>query len=454
MRAGPFYAIYNRVQQGEEMTLATEPPNHTDEPLPIVEGPSEKSELVLQELDRILESRFFKNAGRSRQFLEYVVHYQLNGHPDHLKERTIGTAVFQRPPTYTTGDDPVVRVQAGGVRRRLLQYYQEVPEPPAVRIELPVGSYTPHFHWAATEAAANAAADDQPHIQAPAKKRRVALWVMAAASVALAMGAGFLLLNQYRSRRQQSALEDFWAPIFSTQQPVLICLAKGVTYRPNPELYQRYSRAHPGSFQSEVERSNEPLPLDGNEKLQWSQMNLYHDYGVATGDVDAAVKLSSLLGQLHKPSQVRIGENYSFQDLRNSPAVFVGGFNNKWTIRLISTLHFAFVEENGLFTIREQVPGGRTWTTPYGVPERPMEDYAIVARLLDSKTGQFTIITAGIVGSGTQAAGEFATNAEYLETALRGAPPDWQKKNMELVLQTTITDTIPGPPRVVATYYW
>ena len=34
-----------------------------------------------------------------------------------------------------------------------------------------------------------------------------------------------------------------------------------------PEMYRRYSRAHPGTFETEEERSNQALPLDNNEKL-------------------------------------------------------------------------------------------------------------------------------------------------------------------------------------------
>src|ERR1017187_416083 len=79
---------------------------------------NEKRAAVLAELDRILASTFFRNAARSSQFLKYVVQHQLDGRSDLLKERTIGTEVFLRPPGYATGDDPVVRVQAGEVRRR------------------------------------------------------------------------------------------------------------------------------------------------------------------------------------------------------------------------------------------------------------------------------------------------------------------------------------------------
>ena len=65
-----------------------------------------------------------------------------------------------------------------------------------------------------------------------------------------------------------------------------------------------------------------------------------------------------------------------------------------------------------------------------------------------------TIIVAGLTGSGTQSAGEFAASPEDLEKVVRNGPADWQKKNMEVILQTTVTDSVAGPPQVVASYHW
>ncbi len=415
----------------------------------------EEKKAILIEMEKILASSFFCHAARSSQFLTYIVQHQLNGRSDLLKERTIGSEVYLRPAGYATGDDPVVRVQAGEVRRRLEQYYQTAPEESAVRIELPVGTYTPVFHVASTEVSVDSpvhpTAMEEP--KSENGRSRFRRWVIVSVCAALALGAVIAAMTFFRAERQKTALEQFWEPVFATQQPALICLAKGVTYRPRLEMYQKFAQDHPGTYRSEVERSNEPLPLDAKEKLSWSELELYSDYGVATGDVSAAVKFSALFGKIGKPNQVRIGTNYSFQDLRNSPAVVVGAFNNKWTMQLTSNLHFIFTEENKVLMIREQIPGGRTWTTATR-PEIPDEDYAIVGRLLDSKTGQFTIIAAGITGSGTQAAGEFASNPEYLAEGLKNAPTGWQTKNSEFVLQTTVTDSVPGPPRVVAAYFW
>jgi len=43
---------------------------------------------------------------------------------------------------------------------------------------------------------------------------------------------------------------------------------------------------------------------------------------------------------------------------------------------------------------------------------------------------------------------------EYLREALRTAPPDWPKKNLQVVVHTTVTDSVAGPPSVVAAYFW
>src|ERR1035441_2754741 len=105
---------------------------------------------VLRELDAILDSPVFQSSKRCQQFLSFVVHHRLEGNHERLKERTIGVDIFQRPAGYATGDDPVVRVQAGEVRRRLDQYYQATPNSSPVRIELHVGTYTPEFKWTHT----------------------------------------------------------------------------------------------------------------------------------------------------------------------------------------------------------------------------------------------------------------------------------------------------------------
>jgi hypothetical protein len=178
----------------------------------------------------------------------------------------------------------------------------------------------------------------------------------------------------------------------------------------------------------------------------------YTDYGVAAGDVYAALRVSAALARMNKESRIRIGTSYSFADLRSSPAIVVGAFNNRWTLQMTSNPHFAFAEENGKQMIREQGTPGASWRTKFGPHGEVLEDFAVVTRLLNSKTGKFVVATAGIMADGTQAAAEFVSSSDYLDQALRNAGPDWTTKNLQFVVQTTVTDSVPGPPQLLAVY--
>jgi len=420
--------------------------------------------VILRELEKILESAPFRGSSRRKDFLSYVVHHSLDGGHELLKERIIGTEVFHREADYATGDDPVVRVQAGEVRRRLEQYYHSAPADVPVRIQIPLGSYCPVFHWEETGghginhtadplAVAAAGPVAPAPASAPARPRRRWPWIAGAlASVAIVAGVVAGGMNMRRSNKPPpTPLEVFWGPIFKTAQPVIICLAKPVVYRPSVDIYERYARTHPGTFKTEAERDNEVLPLDPSERLSWGDMEVYPGYGVASGDAYAAVQISNLMVRMGKPNQVRIGNSYSFEDLRTSPAVVLGAFNNRWTMQMTANLHFALLFNVG---VQEQTSGGRLWSSQYDPRHGYSADYGVVTRLLDAKTGQFFISAAGIGSPGTQAAGELISNGEYLEEALRKAPPDWNTENLQIVVQTSVIDAIPGPPHVVASYFW
>src|SRR5579859_887927 len=77
-----------------------------------------------QELQRIVSSPAFADAGRLVRFLTFVVEETLAGRGDHLKESVIGVEVFGRDPGYDTKTDPIVRVQARRLRSKLETCYE------------------------------------------------------------------------------------------------------------------------------------------------------------------------------------------------------------------------------------------------------------------------------------------------------------------------------------------
>ncbi|HUQ52336.1 MAG TPA: hypothetical protein VM692_08945, partial [Gammaproteobacteria bacterium] len=97
---------------------------------------------VRAQLERILASRCFLQAGRASDFLRYVVEQTLAGGGQRLKGYTIGVEVFGRPPDFDAQSDALVRVEAGRLRRRLVEYYASEGASDPVRIDLPRGSYS------------------------------------------------------------------------------------------------------------------------------------------------------------------------------------------------------------------------------------------------------------------------------------------------------------------------
>jgi TolB-like protein len=98
-------------------------------------------------LERVLASRVFGAAERAKDFLRFVVEETLANRGDRLKGYTIAVEVFERPADFDSATDPLVRVEAGRLRRRLMEYYLSEGHEDGVRIELPRGGYQPQFRY-------------------------------------------------------------------------------------------------------------------------------------------------------------------------------------------------------------------------------------------------------------------------------------------------------------------
>jgi hypothetical protein len=410
----------------------------------------QRQTIIRRQLKGIRDSRAFCNSSRAKEFLTYAIENAIAGHTELLKERSIGVNLFHRSPTYVTGDDAIVRVKAAEVRKRLVQYYADQEQPPEVRIEIPVGSYIPKFHWRPSLESASLESNSlaiQESEEKP-KRRTLNIWVYATVIAILGVGMA-IVVRQYA--RHQSPFDAFWAPVQRPSQPVLICLPTPVTYAVSSALFARASHEHPGMYTTQVDRDATPLQLDPDTSLKWKEITPLVDYSVNKDDAYVATDLSRLFAGIHKSSQVRIGRDFTYEDLRNSPAVLIGAFDNPWTMRVAGELPFAFREQEG--GIVETGGRGRIWRME-GLNNRGNKDFAIVARLVNSKTGQFLVIVAGIGMVGTQAAGALASREDNLNAALQTATKGWEGRNLELVLESDVVDGSASPPRVVALTAW
>ncbi|WP_425351448.1 adenylate cyclase [Rhizobium phaseoli] len=120
---------------------------------------------IRSQLDRIIASPEFPRVGRSAAFLTYVTEEALAGRADRIKGYTIAVEVFKRSESFKQ-DDPVVRIEAGRLRRVLERYYLVAGQHDPIRIDIPKGGYAPSFVW--NEKADDAVAHD---IDTPVTRR-------------------------------------------------------------------------------------------------------------------------------------------------------------------------------------------------------------------------------------------------------------------------------------------
>src|ERR1700693_3239154 len=109
---------------------------------PVTPFPPPARPQVRELWDDILRSPPFRTSRQCQDLFRYILEHSLAGFDDSLKERVIGIEVFGRAPDYDTAQDPVVRLRAADVRKRLAQYYQTQKNSTCQwKIEIPTGSY-------------------------------------------------------------------------------------------------------------------------------------------------------------------------------------------------------------------------------------------------------------------------------------------------------------------------
>src|SRR6202042_401358 len=197
----------------------------------LIEAPG--GDAVRDELDRLLASHFFNHSRRFPNFLRFVVEHTLAGDIEKIKERTLGIEIFGRDADYDTSSDPIVRVTAAEIRKRVAQYYQEPEHVNELRIALPSGSYIPKFYWpngtidpvlkeldlAVEEIPAPSVTHSVVPSAHPHRHSKLTLAITCVIAGLLSVGA--LLLWQTIHR---SALDFFWQPVMATGDPVLLCV--------------------------------------------------------------------------------------------------------------------------------------------------------------------------------------------------------------------------------------
>ena len=420
----------------------------------------------------ILGSSVFRSSKQCQTLLRYIVEHSLAGQDALLRERVIGTAVFGRAPDYDCGNDPVVRARVNEVRKRLAQYYEGHRSDTSVRISIPSGSYRAAFETTEMRTLESATtsidasedspieemhqttlfinAGDHPEIE-PARlvpgdsKTPVwRAWGIAAVVTCFLLVAVAIVAAKWH----KSELDLLWNPILESKKAVFLYTGTvGPLYRPAVDPIDRTKSV------SDLELPAVPPPLSPVE-TQEPNARVFESVGgnlAPPADIAADLKIAALMNSYNRNLSLRTGEGLQFADLKGSPAVLIGAYDNYWTLELARELPFYL--DRGV-RIRERSGQHRVWSGVGGADSTLVEDYAIVFRLLDSKTGGPIIAIAGLTTCATQAAAEFTTDPVQLKK-LAGIPRDvLARGNIEFVLRASLVNCTPASTEVVAQQYW
>jgi hypothetical protein len=413
---------------------------------------------IREQLDLLVRDHAFRSSKRSVAFLRYVVEQTINGSADQIKERTIGVEVFEREPSYDTNLDHVVRTAATELRKRLAIYYGEEKHRSELRIGLTPGSYIPrftlptHLHSGASEPEiALAPAVTVPHADGSNREThseplengslgqsvggrrhsRLSLAIALSAALVVAWFIGYGWLHR------ETAQDLFWEPVLETPGSVLLAVGDVPNGPPIPSV-----AGVDGDFPTPVLRTTTSPTVPFAD----------------------AVTIARVVGALEakgKKVNIRRESASTFSDLREGPVVLIGAFNNEWSLRLTHPLRYSLAldAEKHLIYIKDvRNPSSRSWSwrtdqpTAHrvGANSPVLKDYALISRIRNSETGHVVVVIGGLYTYGTEAAGEFLTDPQLIQAIAKATRNDPAHQNLQIVLETTVTDETPGQPKVVA----
>jgi hypothetical protein len=423
---------------------------HPREVGPAPKPDSPKPEEIRRQLQRILASPVFHGSKRCQQFLEYVCEQSLTGGVGALKERTIATEVFGRRPQSDLGEDTIVRVGAREVRKRLAQYYV-TPEGAAseIRIDLPIGSYAPDFHYISgrTETVAPAAA---PAVE-PQRRWRIAV-IWAGGIVLLVALVVFSAVKWTGAAGNTDGFSRFWEPVFRSPEPLLLAVAHPIVYHPSARASKMSEEALPAQdVPTQRPIQVPPEQLDGSDFVP-----VFNQY-VGFGDMVAATEVSAMLARKSKSTgvRVRLASGIEFADLRRVQTLLIGSITNRWTMQFQQAWRFQFARIPGVETvIVDTTDKRRQWSVAAKPDGSAQEDYVLLCRIRNSLTGGLLLAAAGVKQFGTEAAGRLLTDPDQLSAILRNLPSGWETKNLQIVLHTKVIGNTAAQPAVVAWHVW
>jgi adenylate cyclase len=180
---------------------------------------------IREQLGRVLASDSFRQSRRMADLLRFIVSESLAGNDCRLKEYVIAVEVFDRDESFDPRTNALVRVEASRLRHRLREFSLGPGCGDPIQIELPAGSYVPHFRT--VEQRASAAGNSS----SPAGSQREALLDLSEKPSIAALPFAFLGDGQPQRLLVDGMTEDLIVALSRIHWLLVIPCSSTVTYK-------------------------------------------------------------------------------------------------------------------------------------------------------------------------------------------------------------------------------
>jgi hypothetical protein len=444
---------------------------------PSTDPPAIKPAEVRQTLEMILGSKYFSHAPQKRKFLRLICDFYLNNRASDLNEHLIGREVFSRGAGFHPAEDPIVRVVAHDVRKKLEMYYRHEGTDDAIRLQIPMGSYEPQFTrrpsrqsepapapLASNEVMSGKVMSGEVMSAAP---NRFRIWASGAGLILLTTALVFFAFSNRDLRRQMQAAEArkiqplsnaVWEPFLKKNDPTLLVLS-------NPLSCMIVAENDP---QAQVKRSIGLNATQATEITHFTQASRAMaisnitpnprlipslDTFTGVGEAVGLYRLTDLFRSAERSLALKQSRTVSAEDLKDHDVILLGGFlSNDWSGKLPITEDFVHTV-SAMIENRHPQPGEEREYRPIFSQQNGdlVEDYALITVKPNILYENTVMVLAGSHSAGTEAAAEYVTSKNYLQVfteRLRqmggsaGAPKYYQallKVGVENGIPTTIS---------------
>ncbi len=422
---------------------------------------------VRETMRRILASRHFVNAPTKQRFLRLICESYLNGRASELNEYLIGCELYDRDESYNPALDPIVRVGAHGLRKRLEAYYKGEGKDDEIILEIPHGSYAPNFIRRAAPEEVSEPAKEAPDASGLSafiekySKTLLNLLVLSLMIITITLAYSNTQLRRQskasaQSREAPDVFKRAWGSFLKDGNPALLVLG-------NPSVYRFWHPTDPTSLSKmRVDLSLEEARVMGDtlgrerlivNNLPSPQLMLAYDEYACLGETIGLYRLTGFFNQMGKNLTLMQSRRLVAEDLKNHDAILLG---SNWVKEWVGNTPIRKCFTSGpAASISDQnlLPGDeREYVAKYDEETgKLIEDYALIVVKPGITERKTVMIVAGTRSEGTQAAVEYLTDEHYMADLNQrfhrtlGAFP----KYFQVVLKVSVDNGIPTDISVI-----